>query len=496
MAVDLTKAAQQVDLTAPQYAALLDNLQANIIWSHGRDHARHLFIRFNGTADAARTWIRTKVAPRVTSAKQQREQAAAKKADPAHDGGLVTGFYLSAAGYAFLERDPTKFADKGFRKGMKDRRDFDGPLILKFKNRDPEPAAWEQGFRGDIHALVTLADDKVGDNITRLLNTVEQVKGELAGVGTVTHVQDGRALRRPIPEQPGRFEPVEHFGYFDGISQPLFSKAELAKYDSDQGHPREPDEWDPGASLDLLLAADPFATAPDCFGSFLVYRKLEQDYSAFETRVKALASAIPANAELAGAYVVGRFKDGTPVSERDTSSPGTDVGNTFMHEHDDEDKDDSEGFRCPRAAHIRKANPRGTTPATSLKEERARRIVRRGIPYGKPHPDIGCDPAEFESQAGGPRGLVFMCFQASIAAHFEFIQRVWIDNKDFPKGVLSPNDTGDDPLIGQDPGEPQKWPRKWNHPPSGRRPFNFEAAVTLKGGEYFFAPSRPFLASA
>jgi Dyp-type peroxidase family len=490
MALDLTKPAEQVDLAQPAYAALLDNLQANIIASHGRDHARHLFIRFTGTADAVRTWIRTKVAPRVTSAKQQREQAAAKKANPAHDGGLVTGFYLSAAGYSFLGRDPKKFADKGFRKGMKDRSDYDGPLILKFKNWDPAPAAWEQGFRGEIHALVTLADDKVDGNITRLLNTVELVKAELAGIGTVTHVQDGRALRRPIPGQPGRFEPIEHFGYFDGISQPLFSKADLAKYDADQGHPRAAGEWDPGASLDLVLAADPFATAPDAYGSFLVYRKLEQDYAQFETRVKALAQAIPANADLAGAYIVGRFKDGTPVSERDTPSPGADVGNAFMHSKDEE------GFRCPRAAHIRKANPRGTTPATSLKEERGRRIVRRGIPYGKPHPDIGCDPAEYESHNDGPRGLVFMCFQASIHAHFEFIQRVWIDNREFPKGVLSPNNTGDDPLIGQDPGEPQKWPRKWNDPASDRRPFNVEAAVTLKGGEYFFAPSRSFLASA
>jgi hypothetical protein len=30
-------------------------------------------------------------------------------------------------------------------------------------------------------------------------------------------------------------------------------------------------------------------------------------------------------------------------------------------------------------------------------------------------------------------------------------------------------------------------------PAAGRTPFNFEAAVTLKGGEYFFAPSLPFL---
>lgn len=29
----------------------------------------------------------------------------------------------------------------------------------------------------------------------------------------------------------------------------------------------------------------------------------------------------------------------------------------------------------------------------------------------------------------------------------------------------------------------------------GRTKFDFESAVTLKGGEYFFAPSRPFLAA-
>ncbi len=157
----------------------------------------------------------------------------------------------------------------------------------------------------------------------------------------------------------------------------------------------------------------------------------------------------------------------------------------------DKDKD---GLKCPMHAHVRKANPRGTTPGTSLKDESARRIVRRGIPYGKPHPGAGCDPAL--SQVAGPRGLLFMSFQANIEDHFEFIQRVWVDNNDFPSGTipLVQRDTGDDPLIGQDEDEAQHWPKQWNDEDAGTKKFDFESAVKLKGGEYFFAPSRPFLA--
>ena len=95
------------------------------------------------------------------------------------------------------------------------------------------------------------------------------------------------------------------------------------------------------------------------------------------------------------------------------------------------------------------------------------------------------------------RGLLFLCFQANIEKQFEFIQRTWVDNPNFPDNVFNlpfKDDTGDDPLIGQDLNEKQRWPEKWGNSGAGREKFNFEAAVTLKGGEYFFAPSKPFLA--
>ena len=44
-------------------------------------------------------------------------------------------------------------------------------------------------------------------------------------------------------------------------------------------------------------------------------------------------------------------------------------------------------------------------------------------------PNIGCDPEEYETDKAGPRGLLFMCFQANVEEHFEFIQRIWVDNQ-------------------------------------------------------------------
>ena len=193
MAIDLTKPAKQVNFdTDASYKPMLDNLQANILASHGRDHGRHLFIRFTGAPAAVKTWIRAKVAPHVTTAAQQRQQskdrADAKTAGNPFDGGLVTGFFLSAAGYKFLGLDPAKLPSKAFRKGMKNRKNFEGPDIflginLSLKNRDPEPAKWETGFQGEIHALLTLADD----DLARLLARVASTKAELdSGIGTPT----------------------------------------------------------------------------------------------------------------------------------------------------------------------------------------------------------------------------------------------------------------------------------------------------------------------
>ena len=66
--------------------------------------------------------------------------------------------------------------------------------------------------------------------------------------------------------------------------------------------------------------------------------------------------------------------------------------------------------------------------------------MRRGIPYGRPLPGVA-DDTPSDPSPNAPRGLLFMCFQHDVEDQFEFIQRTWIDNKNFPAGILVQRNT-------------------------------------------------------
>src|SRR3954454_4569424 len=106
-------------------------------------------------------------------------------------------------------------------------------------------------------------------------------------------------------------------------------------------------------------------------------------------------------------------------------------------------------MRCPLGAHIRRANPRDALdpdpdPETGFGDGRLtfrHRIIRRGMPYGDPLPDGVLD------DDGEPRGLVFVCFNASLSRQFESVQRQWLNDgnvfrlahdTDFLLGVNAP----------------------------------------------------------
>jgi Dyp-type peroxidase family len=432
-------------------------------------------LRFTGPVDQVKEWLRRVVVPRVTTALRQFQTSG-----PAQDGGVVCGFFLSARGYEYLGHDTEGFASDSFRKGMKDQGNGVFSKILDLDNEDPPVKEWEPSFQQDIHALLTLADDEPSE----VERNAAEIKASVGNLVRVLAEEVGNTLRR-------KSEPVEHFGYFDGISQPIFTKPDLAK--AREQNPNF-EAWNPGARLSLVLVDDPLTGEADAFGSYLVYRKLAQNVPLFNRRVAELAQTLGVARDLAGAYTVGRFKDGTPITLSDhPTAPGA-----FSKTNDFEFRADNAGARCPFHAHIRKANPRGTTPLTSLEGEKRRRIARRGIPYGPPMSGVA-DNLPVDDNADTPRGLLFLCFQANVEEQFEFIQRTWVDNKHFPTSVLTngllQHNTGDDPLIGQGKDEAQRWPKKWNDAERGKKSVNVEAAVNLRGGEYFFAPSLPFLNS-
>lgn len=489
MPIDLTRPASEVTTdTASPYRPLLTKLQGNILKSHGRNIERHVFLKFKGPPAAVRAWIKGKIANRVLTAAAQFDQARQREANPAFDGGGVTLFFLTAEGYRFLGLNAQLFDSRAFRKGMKDQGDSLPEDVFSTGNKDPKPVRWETGYRHTIHAMVQLGDD----NEARLKGSVATLQAELTNIADILAIESGRALRRTVDKgkPTERVEPIEHFGYFDGISQPIFTKPDLDKYYAEKKGTKGAGKWDPIASLDLVLTDDPFTAEVDAYGSYLVYRKLHQNVGQWDDRVGACAQDVGHPPDLIGAMAIGRFRDGTPVVN--SSTPTAKYTNDFVFK-----TADPKGFRCPAHAHARKVNPRGTTPSTSEAAERRRRIARRGIPYGKPVPNI-CDAVETDPNKAADRGLLFMCFQANVERQFEFIQRTWCDNPNFPDNVLNipfSNDTGDDPLIGQDNNEKQRWPKKWGDEAAGRDKFNFESPVTFKGGEYFFAPSKPFLAS-
>jgi Dyp-type peroxidase family len=465
MAVDLRDT--NIDPARPEYRKMLENLQANILKPHGRKESDHLVVRFAAGPETVRAWIREFARREVTSAQKQLDETGTYH-DHGTRGGLVASLALSAKGYEALGLLPEDFGDSGqaFRNGMK-RRGFS----LLARNRDPPPGEWEAPYQGDIHALVSLSHDSAKD----LAAKTHEVSESLRPIAEILTVERGTVLRN------ARGDPIEHFGYVDARSQPLFLQADL-----DTEKAAGVDAWDPSAPLGLVLVDDPFASDEDAFGSYLVFRKLQQDVVNFDAAVKDLGSRLGVDEARAGALVVGRFKDGTPVTLRPWDGLGP-VNNFEYLAHD------RVGNRCPYHAHIRKANQRGANPFLNPEEERSHRIVRRGIPYGVRGASSG---ASAGATADGELGLLFQAFQGNIARQFEFIQRTWVDNPNFPEPFLFPGlNTGDDALIGQHPRAAQKWPRTWGR--SGRfldrLRFNFGDYVRLRGGEYFFAPSLSFL---
>lgn len=458
----------RIDPENPQFQQLFANLQCNILKSHGRDCAVHIFVKFTAAPAQVKAWIRNFTSTHVTSAEEQYNQTKEFKKNGT-PGGLIGSLLLSAEGYKYLGFDVDRFEDNddSFKEGMK-HKDFDLlGRIIDTNNKDPESAEWEAPFQGDLHAMILLARDD-----HQILKTeAEQVMADVAGVATVTTAEYGEVLRNDTLQANGKGQAIEHFGYVDGRSIPVFLKDDV-----DKEKAAGDDQWDPSANLSLVLVADPHTNVEDSFGSYFVFRKLEQNVEGFNLGIADLASKLGTDQNLAGAFCVGRFKDGTPVTLQDTNGLGAE--NNFEYK-----SADKAGNKCPAHAHIRKVNPRGTTPFTSSKSERNRRIVRRGIPYGK---------ANNQSPPREGVGLLFMCYQSDINEQFEFIQRTWSDNPNFPKNLILP-ETGDDPLIGQDTDRnaAQNWPRTWNGP--SRKRVNFGGYVTLKGGEYFFAPSMSFL---
>lgn len=451
--------------------AMLQDLQPNILKGHARDFLSVLFLKFGETAEASACL--GALAGLMKSAHDHLSEVRAFKATGT-PGTPYIGVGISARGYAVLGVASAP-ADPSFVGGM------------QAAGLDDDHSLWEAHFLDGVDAVVLAGDASAA--------------GHDAALAQVLAVLAAHPGIRVMATQPGlglhnaNGDGIEHFGYVDGRSQPLFLDEDVR---SERLSGDGATTWDPAFALDRAIVADPAAPDPTkAFGSYFIFRKLEQDVMTFKQQEDALADALGlqgGDRERAGAMIVGRFEDGTPVTAQKSDGDHAPVPNDFNYASDDD------GGKCPFFGHIRKLNPRGSggfgvPPA----QERLHLMARRGQTYGTraDNPNDG----ETSNKPTGGVGLLFMAFNVNIAEQFEFTQIRWANSDSFPEVPGGAQQPGLDLVIGQSASaRPQvEAPVAWGSvrtTPADFQIANAPAqAVRTRGGEYFFMPSLSFLRS-
>lgn len=273
---------------------------------------------------------------------------------------------------------------------------------------------------------------------------------------------------------------LEHFGFRDGLSQPFVDMG-LGDTLPGGGTPSRDRTWTPVAPGEIFLDQPdedgetqslPISRKLIVGGTFLVFRKLEQDVSRFRAFLGRRRPKDREAQKALSAQFVGRWPNGVPLvlSPNDESEidPQEEAAlNDFRYA-----ADDPHGEKCPLGAHIRRANPRDIG---GRDEVRRHRILRRSISYGGPLLKDGT------LNDGERRGLLFVAANSRIDLQFEVIQASWINGGEF----LGQAGLGRCPLIGDHNGAVSDsfLEAGASAPVTGLPRF-----VTTRGGDYFFAP--------
>lgn len=315
----------------------------------------------------------------------------------------------------------------------------------------------------------------------------------------------------------------EHFGFVDGISQPIPYGAGTSDGSGKPcpqdplhgvplgeillGHPDAHAHASQGPFMVGALTPDgaftPSSASPEDAavtamrdpaaetlrdlgrnGSYLVVRELRQNVEGFKSSLAAEAAKLnahypekkPIDGDWLAERVMGRTHDGHMLRPDGPLPPGPDgqPDNDFLYV-----QKDRYGRGCPLGSHVRRANPRDGLAfrddvcADLLHSANAHRILRRGRKFGG---DVA------GSEIRGDEGLLFMCLNGDISRQFEFVQQNWMLNPNFAALFDEV-----DPLVGPAgtmtlPDDPL------------RRRIDVATYITLVGGDYFFLPSLSALA--
>ena len=340
----------------------------------------------------------------------------------------------------------------------------------------------------------------------------------------------------------------EHFGYRDGISQPvirgtgrqtrgvpdrdLVEPGEfILGYKNGQGHfpisPLLPAEADLARALPILSETD-LSRFPDFGdrtindvprdfgrnGSFVVVRELKQDvegFDAFVTRKADEMKGIATNEnqmayrdiyKIIGQYpdknwikakLMGRWPNGRPLIGNPVNTPTPmpgDPDEAICRAAETENDftygaDDPQGLACPFGSHIRRTNPRDSKqPGDEAEQVISNR--HRLLRRGRTYTRAAEDGAI-------EKGILFVSLCADLERQFEFVQQVWSNSPNFHGLANEP-----DPIFGAyapDPLTDCPAARTFTIPtPAGPiKLTGMQNFVSVMAGGYFFLPSRSAL---
>jgi len=435
---------QSINTNSNEFNLIADDLQGNILKSHGRDHAAHVFIRFKSLRSAV-TFIKKTLVPKITTARKQEKDSQDYKKKVSNGRRNFSVIALSQLGYGFLGiQAKNQPRDNSFQTDREKR--------LGILN-DPKSQDWEEPLKTQYHCLFIIANTSKKS----VQKSVRTIKKKLKSIASRVHIEWGEGIRNKQNAH------IEHFGYVDGISQPHLLDDKIGEISRNN--------WDPLQNLDLALVKDPGGKTPNSYGSYLVFRKLKQDVSGWNKAVVDLAKKLNISPSFLGAQLVGRYKSGTPLIPVSPPQPGpSSTMNDFNY------ASDANGSKCPFHSHIRKTNPRGDGGFEDQDDEKRHLFVRRGITYGK--------------QGTDNVGLLFMAYNSNIGNQFEFMQKNWANNISFPGGKNNAPH-GLDPVIGQgSKSSGQNYVKSYGDKTTTKRiKPSFADFVSMQGSEYFFAPS-------
>jgi len=407
-----------------------------------------------------------------------------------HEKSNCLNIAFTAAGLRALgmkEKNMQHFT-REFREGM--TTPHRQRLLGDLDSSATEKWTWRGPSNEEVHVLLMV----FGADKERALGYYRQLRPEPGSWGLKEIYQlDGQTLDKN----------KEHFGFRDGISQPIIKGSGRAGPANDfvnagefvMGYKNEYNVYPDTPLLaeeqgnTTLLPDDASGTGKKDLGrngTYMVMRQMQQDVKGYWTFLNdqtknADGSVNPEESIRLASKMMGRWPSGAPVVKYPDKDPGG-LSDDDDFGYSDRDK---EGMKCPFGSHLRRTNPRDSFedngPAESLKLSKRHRIIRRARLYGDPYEGspLHCEPE-------GEVGLLFTCFNADISRQYEFIQYTWAN---YPKFKQLYNDP--DPIIGvrekPAPGIEQNFTLPGT--PVNKYITGLQRFVTVKGGAYFFFPS-------